>query len=64
MHLIKILFISMRSDKSFQIFLKPPPDDLNDLELRSENTVKFSVFFIYLIIQFNDYYIYIIDGYG
>ncbi|XP_060856021.1 uncharacterized protein LOC132933760 [Metopolophium dirhodum] len=39
MHLIKILFISLRSDKSFQIFLKPPPDDLKDLELRSDNTM-------------------------
>ncbi|CAI6343141.1 unnamed protein product [Macrosiphum euphorbiae] len=39
MHLIKILFISLRSDKSFQIFLKPPPDDLNDLELMSDNTM-------------------------
>ncbi|XP_008183745.1 uncharacterized protein LOC100575111 [Acyrthosiphon pisum] len=39
MHLIKILFISLRSEKSFQIFLKPPPDDLKDLELRSDNTM-------------------------
>ncbi|XP_026811145.1 uncharacterized protein LOC113552466 [Rhopalosiphum maidis] len=39
MHLIKILFISLRSDRSFQMFLKPPPDDLNDLELNSDNTM-------------------------
>ncbi|XP_022166694.1 uncharacterized protein LOC111031169 [Myzus persicae] len=39
MHLIKILFISLRSDRSFQMFLKPPPDDLKDLELKSDNTM-------------------------
>jgi len=45
MHLIKILFVSLRSDRSFQMFLKPPPDDLNNLELRSDNTVMSSAFF-------------------
>ncbi|KAF0755284.1 proteoglycan 4-like isoform X1 [Aphis craccivora] len=39
MHLIKILFISLRSDRSLRMFLKPPPDDLNDLELMSDNTM-------------------------
>jgi len=63
MHLIKILFVSLRSDKSFQMFLRPPPDDLNDLELRSDNTVKFSDFLIYLIYQFNGRSVHI-DGYG
>lgn len=58
-HLIKILFVSLRSDRSFQMFLKPPPDDLNDLELKADdtNTVKSSAFFIYLIDQFNVHYI-------
>lgn len=56
MHLIKILFISLRSDRSFQMFLKPPPDDLKDLELKSDNTVTCSAFFIYLINQFNNRY--------
>lgn len=38
-HLIRILFISMKNDQPLHIFLKPPPKDLNDLNLNSNNTV-------------------------
>lgn len=39
MHLIKILFISMRSDRPFQMFLHPPPDNFDEIELDSTDTV-------------------------
>jgi len=45
MFLIKILFISLKSNQSFYIFLNPPPDDLSELNvIQYDNTVYFHYF--------------------
>jgi len=41
-HLIKILFLSLHSNRAFYLFLNAPPEDLSELNLfDEENTVKY-----------------------
>lgn len=42
--LIKILFISLNNYQYFNIFLIPPPDNLSDLNLETDNTVKLHMY--------------------
>ncbi|VVC34902.1 Hypothetical protein CINCED_3A025415 [Cinara cedri] len=39
-HFIKIVFISLKRNHPFYIFLNPPPEDLTELNLGDENTVE------------------------
>lgn len=38
-NLIKVLFISLQDNRPFDIFLKPPPEDLSELNFEYETAV-------------------------